>query len=85
MRYSKRDRETAAVYCSMMADFFARPCNHPSEPVPELPLKSQEKANRLAWLSKRFVSDTIGGTSSNRTTAEHYAEAEALIRTGWSP
>lgn len=84
MKYSKATRELAAVRCQVIADYWSRTdIGHPDayeDFTDDWPCK------RLCGFAydeaDRKVTQDFGG---RRDIAESWAEAEALIRTGWSP
>ena len=75
--YSKRTRELAAQLCSMAASNNLRMYTI----ADELSLPVFGKPRTLAYDALKHVNNTIGFLAA----ANRYAEAEALIRTGWTP
>ncbi len=84
MRYSKRDREMAARLCSIKASHEWPAPGHVTPwwvGMDEVinACGASDTASELAWAAAdaAFPDNTVG--------VECWAEAEALIRTGWSP
>ena len=82
-RISKRVREQAAILCSMRATDEASglPLT-----LPSVALFGRESA-RLSWAAFSAVADddTDPGPGGFFIFEEWWAEAEALLRTGWTP
>lgn len=79
MRYSKRDRDAAALICAISAssehgEIYAQTC-------PAIGVDVCGPAHRLAFCAYVLLVCRLG----MRWTRETDAEAEALIRTGWEP
>ena len=80
--YSKRDREMAALHCAAMAsnpEAHAMAFGRIDENDVAASVGASENARRLAeeaWLHAWY---------RDPLSAEREAEAEALIRTGWTP
>ena len=79
-RYSKKVREEAALICAIAASggWKSMEWSYGSA-ASALGIRS-ETAISLAWNAWKTLSDSYGQTDRERD-----AEAEALIRTGWSP
>ena len=80
------DREIAALMCSMMA-CGARHALYTEDVAPELDLYSHHPAAQLAHEAVCYVEHArrkgdIRGRGWHR---ENAAEAEAMLRTGWTP
>lgn len=75
-RISKRVREEAALICAIAAS------NEwdTMDPIPP----RQTEAGRLAWAAEK-VTWSVWRQSTLWCKEAHWAEAEALIRCGWSP
>jgi O-acetyl-ADP-ribose deacetylase (regulator of RNase III) len=87
MMISKRLREEAAVLCSMSAcsaecvsirTMCERVYGVDINAVARLAVRAWDAANRSFTLNGRGVLDAA-------TMRDDYAEAEALLRTGWTP
>jgi len=76
-KISPRLREEAAVYCSAMACWYMDPviCEDP-EPSAEV----DAIVSQLMAIVESHPSDW-----TDETCATMYAEAEAMLRTGWEP
>lgn len=83
MKISKRTREQAALICALAASN-APHLFYPGEealglrPVGGMP-------NRAGWLARDAYAEISIGDPRPRHNAEICAEAEALLRTGWTP
>jgi hypothetical protein len=84
VKYSKATRELAAVRCQVIADYWIRKGPRPDAygdytsawAAVMLCSQAYDLADTAAWDSDALPSEQI---------ATRWAEAEALIRTGWSP
>lgn len=74
MRISRRTRELAAQLCSMAA------CNEMMV-VDAINAAAIDPGDDAAWLAHRALERCL----RIRDTRRWYAEAEALLRTGWEP
>lgn len=80
-KYSKRDRDAAAMYCALLAS-----ATEEQYPLTALTLSAIAKAGwRARKLASRAVSLVVAQSSWPLTSREVDAEAESLIRSGWSP
>jgi len=76
---TKRVREQAAIYCSVMACWFGQYYTPiPQDQFPDDVLELGESAFY-------FVTSGISMARSLHVGAAEWAEAEALLRTGWRP
>jgi hypothetical protein len=81
-RISKKVREEAALLCALAASNHwhgARP-HHPQGPIPP----KDSEAGRLAYAAEKLTW-SIWRKSPLWTSEAHWAEAEALLRCGWTP
>jgi len=82
-RYIKAKlREEAAVFCSMMACWHFDGWTSADDDAPILTARTSNNARKIAWAAVKFVGDKTP-LFSNRGI--DWAEAEALLRTGWRP
>lgn len=89
-RISKRVREEAAVLCSIAAcnewewtESDPASCAPDSNPAIGAP-DSNTESGALAWQAER-TAYAAWRSNPDWTPDTHWAEAEAMIRTGWSP
>jgi hypothetical protein len=75
-KYSKRDREDAALFCSARA--CAHGFMHSPYDVARASMPISKTAESLAWRARANNNGLPG-------VAVIWAEAEALLRTGWTP
>lgn len=81
-KISPRVREQAAIYCNIMANWWI------GEPVRLKDDRPSDDVLIVAFGVYRFVqSKAVHGDESsiNLSEACNWAEAEALLRTGWEP
>lgn len=82
MKYTKRDREHAAVRCQVIADYWQRPGARPDA------YEEFDCSPRASYLSRRAYEECsaeIPDCNVYDEIARGWAEAEALIRCGWEP
>lgn len=76
-KISPRVREQAAIYCNMIVNWFHAPMGAPH------PHPANGNVSKSAFhLACTVINDLA---SENLTSSEKWAEAEALLRTGWEP
>lgn len=81
-KISPRLREEAAVYCSAMACWWMDPAEPDDSSCPWPPSRDVE------MLTMDLIEEIEGSSFTPWTEDEQatlYAEAEALLRTGWEP
>jgi hypothetical protein len=87
VKISKRVREQAAVLCAQMASWWAARTRY--ETWEESPVKQVDgtHAGRVACAAQRFASGTRydGIYCDFGSYVAEWAEAEAMLRTGWEP
>jgi hypothetical protein len=89
MKISKRLREQAADLCAQMASWWAvRNVGESWGASPVLQEERASKARRLAESMQSMTTFTVSPDSVSGDYARYvveWAEAEAMLRTGWTP
>jgi hypothetical protein len=87
-KITPRVREQAAIYCSAVANFWAGWVSGSIEGHPFYPVRYVRDSNASDLARKAFNRTAGSHKDAEAWSAEHtrrWAEAEALLRTGWEP
>ena len=85
MKYSKATRELAAQRCSALADYWMRRGSRPDAYEDFIDDWSVKMLSGYAYDRADEILDWNPEPVPSEQIATLWAEAEALIRTGWSP